>query len=417
MKQINGIFLLSALIAGACSGGTGDTTGAGLEQESPSMEASTEPAKGPHGGRLLSDGDFQLELVVFESGVEPRLRGYAYIGGRPVDPSSVRLEVEITRLGGKVERFTFVPQDDYLQGSGIVGEPHSFTVRVTAVHSGTTYEWNYDSFEGRTLIDVTIARESGIETDTAGPATIRESLTLHGTVVPDPQRVFRLHARFPGVVKEVRKRIGEAVRAGDVLAVIEANESLQRYSVVAPAAGIVVTRDVNPGFAVENEPLLTVVDLSSVWVELAAFQHDMGRILPGQPVIVRDVDGHQSAEGRVDNIAPVGSAASQSMTARVVLLNPDGRWRPGLFVTGEVTVSESEVPLAVRRAALQTFRDWTAVFEQVGDIYEVRPLTLGRNDSEWVEVLGGIAPGATYVATGSYLIKADIEKSGASHDH
>ena len=163
--------------------------------------------------------------------------------------------------------------------------------------------------------------------------------------------------------------------------------------------------------------MITVADLSTVWVELAAFQHDLDAIAPGQTATIRDVDGHQSAMGSVDTIASVGSPASQSMTARIVLPNPDGRWRPGLFVTGEIVVAEAQVPLAVRRSALQTFRDWTIVLEQVGDEYEVRPLTLGRGDADRVEVVDGLDVGARYVTIGSYLVKADIEKSGAAHEH
>ena len=75
------------------------------------------------------------------------------------------------------------------------------------------------------------------------------------------------------------------------------------------------------------------------------------------------------------------------------------------------------VALAVKRSALQTFREFTVAFEQVGDAYEVRMLELGRQDETWAEVLGGLQTGATYVTDNSYLIKADIEKSGASHDH
>ena len=269
----------------------------------------------------------------------------------------------------------------------------------------------------RTQISAEMAKASEIETATAGPALIRETLTLHGTVVPDPQRVYRLRARYAGVVKEVRKQIGEEVKAGEVLAVVESNESLQRYNVTVPASGVVVTRDVNPGVSVGDETLLTVVDLSTVWVELASFQHDTARIAAGQRVLVRDVDGHVSAEGKVANLAAVGSAASQSMTVRVVLPNPKAQWRPGLFVTGEITVSENEVPLAVRRSALQTYDAADVVFEQHGDWYEARPVVLGRRDSEWTEIRQGLAPGALYVVTNSYLIKADLEKSGAAHDH
>ena len=55
------------------------------------------------------------------------------------------------------------------------------------------------------------------------------------------------------------------------------------------------------------------------------------------------------------------------------------------------------MPLAVKRSGLQGFRDFTVVFEQVGDTYEVRMLELGRQDETWVEVLGGLKPGAQYV--------------------
>jgi len=57
------------------------------------------------------------------------------------------------------------------------------------------------------------------------------------------------------------------------------------------------------------------------------------------------------------------------------------------------------------------------VFARFGDTYEVRMLELGRGNRDWIEVLGGLVPGTEYVTANSYLIKADIEKSGASHDH
>jgi cobalt-zinc-cadmium efflux system membrane fusion protein len=380
-------------------------------------EESPDLARGPHGGRLLTHDDFQVELTIYEEGVPPEFRAYPLADGKPLDPRLVNLELDIERLGGVREQFAFEPQQDYLRSVGEVREPHSFSVDVTARHANATHEWAYESFEGRTEIAAEVARASGVEVATAGPARIQETLILHGTVVPDPQRVYRLRARYPGVVREVRTQIGEHVRAGETLAIIESNESLQRYPLVAPAAGVVVTRDANPGVNAGEEPLITLVDLSTVWVELASFQHDMGRIKPRQQVRIRDVDGHLNAAGHVASIAPVGSAASQSMTVRVVLPNPDDHWRPGLFVTGEVTVAENDVPLAVRRSALQTFRDWQVVFEQHQDLYEARPLELGRRDEEWVEVLEGLAPGARYVTANSYLIKADIEKSGASHVH
>lgn len=283
--------------------------------------------------------------------------------------------------------------------------------------SGETGDHAEEAEAGTATIRADVAERSGIATAVAGPARIRETIVLHGTIVPDPRRVFRLHARYPGIVREVRRNVGERVRAGETVAVVESDESLQRYDIKAPAAGVVVTRDANPGVGTGDAPLLTIVDLSTVWVELASFQHDMRRIRAGQAVVIADVDGHVSADGRVDNVAAVGSAASQSMTVRVVLPNPDGHWRPGLFVTGEVVVAEESVPLAVRVDALQSRDGRETVFERSGDTYTARPLELGRRDREWAEVRGGLAPGTTYVSANSYLVKAEIEKPGAAHAH
>ena len=99
-----------------------------------------------------------------------------------------------------------------------------------------------------------------------------------------------------------------------------------------------------------------------------------------------------------------------------MLDNSDGWWVPGTFVTAQLRVAEHAVPLAVKRSGLQSFRDFTVVYAQVGNEYEVRMLELGRQAGEWAEVLSGLDPGTRYVTENSYVIKADIEKSGASHD-
>jgi cobalt-zinc-cadmium efflux system membrane fusion protein len=82
-----------------------------------------------------------------------------------------------------------------------------------------------------------------------------------------------------------------------------------------------------------------------------------------------------------------------------------------------VTVSRRQVPLAVQTDAMQAFREWTVVFAKVGNVYEVRMLDIGARDEDHVEVLDGIKPGTEYVTMNSYLIKADLLKSGAAHAH
>jgi membrane fusion protein, heavy metal efflux system len=133
-------------------------------------------------------------------------------------------------------------------------------------------------------------------------------------------------------------------------------------------------------------------------------------------VHIEDATSEREEETVVDALLPLATRG-QSVVVRASLPNPDGRWRPGMTVTAHVIVAEKPVPIAVKESGLQRFRDFTVVFAQVGETYEVRMLELGDRDGENVEVLAGIKPGTRYVAEQSYLIKADIEKSGASHDH
>jgi membrane fusion protein, heavy metal efflux system len=269
----------------------------------------------------------------------------------------------------------------------------------------------------RTIIAADTASSMGVVTDEAGPAKLEQQLSLSGVIQADPSRVSRVRARFPGVVREVAAQPWSAVARGALLARVQSNESLQTYAINAPLAGVIVEHRAQVGEATGEEVLFTIVDLSQVWVELDVFQQDLPRIAPSQRVAVHDLDGRKLAEGRVARIAPLAVHGSQSVRARVVIDNASGALRPGQFVTGRVVIAEFEVPLAVHRSALQRFRDADVVFEQVGDAYEVRELELGRADAQRIEVLGGLAAGARYVTGNSYLIKADIEKAAADHDH
>jgi cobalt-zinc-cadmium efflux system membrane fusion protein len=83
----------------------------------------------------------------------------------------------------------------------------------------------------------------------------------------------------------------------------------------------------------------------------------------------------------------------------------------------DVVANEVAVPVAVSADAIQTINDETVVFGRYGDDFEARPLKLGRSDGQSVEVLNGLNAGEKYAAKNSFLIKADLGKSGASHDH
>ncbi len=387
------------------------------EQEHAHGVAAEQAPRGPNGGRLLIQDDFMLEISIYETGLPPEFRVYAYYGNQPVTPGKVSLDIELNRLGNKTDHIQFTPMGTYLRGDSVVYEPHSFDVNVKATYEGKSYSWHYDNFEGRTQIPEKIATELGIETEAAGPIILTETRTLTGRVQANPNRLSRVRPRFPGVVKTIHHELGDVVSAGEILATVQSNESLQDYHVKAPIKGLIVKRDIQIGEATGNEPLFIIVDLSDVWVELDVFVRDLAIIKKSQAVLVETLDENYQTAASIDWVSPLTAHASQSVRARVTVSNEDGVLRPGQFIRGHVTVASHAVPLAVRQSAIQRFRDFQVVFARFDDTYEVRMLDLGRQNREWVEVLEGIEPGTKYVTENSYLIKADIEKSGASHDH
>ena len=257
---------------------------------------------------------------------------------------------------------------------------------------------------------------AGTRLHQVGPAVIREALPLYGVIAPNAERMRDVAARFPGVIRSVAKKIGDPVREGEELAIVEANESLETYAIAAPLAGVVTARNANPGEQTGDKTLFTVADLSTVWVELSLFPRDVVKVRVGQDVRVKSPDTGLAAGGKVVYVAPFGQAANQTITARVLLDNPDRRWAPGLYVTAEVTLAETAVPLAIRNEAVQTLEERSVVFVQGAEGFEPRDVRLGRNDGEFAEVLAGLNAGDTYAAANSFILKAELGKGSAEHE-
>ena len=380
-------------------------------------EEGAEAEQGPNGGRLLKDGDFAVEVTVFETGQEPQFRVYASRGGQPVDPGSVQLTMTLRRLGGEVNTFAFKPEGKFLAGQGVVEEPHSFDVEVVAVENGKRHVWKYASPEGRTHITAEAAKAGGIEILTAGPALIGETRELFGTVALDPSARSEIRGQFPGRVVSVTKAVGDSVQRGQLLARLESSESLQVYPVYATVSGVVAERNGNPGNVTGDRALYVITDPAQTSVVFNIFPKDLAVIQPGMRVEIEAMDGTPVAASQLGGYLPEGNAEAGTALVRTSVPNRGGRLRAGMALRGKVVVNAVTVPLAVRTEAIQPFRDFKVVFANFGQDYEVRMLELGRSSPEWTEVLSGIKPGTPYAAKGSFLIRADIEKSGASHDH
>lgn len=267
------------------------------------------------------------------------------------------------------------------------------------------------------LSDAKIAA-AGIELVSAAPGTIRDSIFLNGIIQPNQEALVQVTPRFPGVVREIHKRIGERVEKGEVLARVESNQSLTVYQLVSPLGGTIIDRQVALGEHIgEQKPAFVIADLSSVWIDFSIFGGDLKRVRVGDQVTIDVGDGGPRIETKLFYISPVVNSDTQSALARVVVSNPESRLRPGLFVTARLLLSTKPVTVAIKATALQTVENRTVVFVRVGEKFEARDVELGNRDPENVEVTFGLLEGDVYAAKNSFVIKAEMAKGTASHEH
>jgi cobalt-zinc-cadmium efflux system membrane fusion protein len=259
---------------------------------------------------------------------------------------------------------------------------------------------------------------AGIELVKAGRGVLHDSIVLNGIVQPNQETLVQVTPRFPGIVREVNKRIGDQVKKGDLLAKIESNQSLTIYQLTAPIGGTIIDRQLALGeYVNEQKPVFTIADLSGVWVDFSVYRRDLGRIRVGDTVLIDAEDGEPPIESKISYISPVGNSDTQSALTRSVVKNDPLRLRPGLFITGRVRLTAKPVNVAIKSSALQTMDNRPVVFVRVGDKFEMRDVELGDRDSEHAEVVFGLLDGDIYAAKNSFVIKAEMAKGSATHEH
>ena len=279
---------------------------------------------------------------------------------------------------------------------------------------GHEHEHEEGHGDASSSINAEHARSSGISTGLASSGVLSRTIKTYGRVVVPPNQISHIRARFPGLIKAVSVDIGDVVDAGDLLARIEANASLKSYTITAPISGIVTQRHANAGELAQDQVLFSVVNPEQLWAELRIFEGQLADVGAGQPL--RLSSATQETTSAISNIMP-SLDDHPFVIARSKIDNTTGIWSPGMFVEGDIVVETLSAPLVVDNRALQTLEGARGVFTQDGERYEFHPLELGRTDGDFTEVLGGLEPGSIYVVENSYLIKADIEKSGAAHEH
>jgi cobalt-zinc-cadmium efflux system membrane fusion protein len=339
-------------------------------------------------------------------------------------------------------------------------------------------------------LDDVVVKESGIEIATAGAGKLQVCDTLLGEIAFDSDKLAHIVPRVPGVVCEVRKNLGDTVRAGEVLAVLEsrdladakaaylaaverlalaqsnftreqnlrqgkitaekdfleskqvlaeaqitlrsaeqklhalgfaeedlqalpsrADRSFTRYEITAPLDGTVVEKHIVLGevFKEDSSPCFVIADLTSVWVDLKVHQQDLSHIRPGQTAVIKGGEDLVTG-GMIDFVSNIVSESSRMAFARMTIPNPEGRWRPGLFITGRIVIDEVSAKIAVPKDALIRLDGQTCVFVQTDRGFVPQVVAVGRSNEDSVEITAGLDAGQKYVARGAYTLKSELNK-------
>jgi len=270
----------------------------------------------------------------------------------------------------------------------------------------------------RTHINAAQAKAAGIRSQPVAAGTIADEHDVQGLLAPMDGRMAQVTARFPGPVRTLHANVGDQVRAGQVLATIDSNLSLSRYSLAAPISGTVLSKQVQQGsVAGEGQVLFELGDLSRLWVDLHIFGNDTQHITAGVPVTVTRMTDGISQATQLERVLPGTATASQSTVARATVDNRDGLWRPGAAVRARIVVASTPAALVIPLGALQTMDGKDVVFVRQGDEYHMREVRLGARDARQVAVVAGLQAGEQVVVEQSYTVKADIGKAGAAHEH
>jgi len=335
----------------------------------------------------------------------------------------------------------------------------------------------------------------------AEPGALKMELSFPGEIRLNADRQANIVPRLSGIVKEVMKSVGDTVKKGEVMAVIESrdladarsffhaamervtlaeanyareerlwkkkisaeqeyliakqalsearielesakqklmalglsskyledhphdlSEVLTAFNMTAPFESKVIEKEITLGELLQEDTVdFVVAALSTVWVDLSIYQKDLPFVREGQSVVISPGRGAPDVQGTISYLSPVIAEDTRTALARVVLPNPEGNFRPGLFITANLVGEEIPVSLVVSKSALQNLEGETCVFIKHLDGFKSQPVTIGKTSKTHAEVTSGLKKGQSYVAKGAFEIKAKIitstMDSHAGHGH
>lgn len=276
---------------------------------------------------------------------------------------------------------------------------------------------------GLVELDWSSATKAGVIIVRAAPGAIKNSLSLNAEVSLNGDTIVHVSPRFPGVVKRVEKNLGDGVKAGELLAVIQSNESLTTYEIRAEVAGTIIEKDATRGEFVRDDKVLSIIaDLTSVWINAAVYPDNLKDVSVGREVLIssRSIEG--STRSFISYLRPSLSELTRTAIIRMVLPNADRKWLPGMFVRADVLSDPVPVSLAVPTSAIKRIANEYVVFVKTkgpdGDEgFERREVEAGGSDGEFTQIMSGLKAGEEVAAGNTFILKAELGKGSAAHEH
>lgn len=241
-----------------------------------------------------------------------------------------------------------------------------------------------------------------------------------GEIVPNPEKLVHIVPRFAGIVREVYIQMGDRVKKGDLIAIIESNESLVTYEVKSSLDGVVLELHMTPGELIgDHSHAVTIADLRSVWVELNVYQKDLMNIKINQKTKIYLDKIENEIESKISYISPIVNKETRTAIARAKLNNVNGYWKPGMFISAKVLTKNVEVECAVELDAIQNFEGRKVVFVKEGNSFRPQPVTIGMTNGKYVQILTGLNKDDNYISEGAFVIKSELlkESFGGGHNH
>ncbi len=277
--------------------------------------------------------------------------------------------------------------------------------------------------DSRELADLKAMYLANLERMAIAASNYRREETLYGKKISSEQEYLEARQALAEARIALRSVRQKLLALGFSEAYVDAlpeqpEHALVHYELTAPISGVVVEKHVSQGEALNADTdAFAIADLRTVWVDLNVFQKDLDFVREGQQVALVTTGGQLRGEGVISYVRPIVGEETRTAIARIVLPNPDGRWRPGLFVNGTITVDAVEVPMLVPKSAVITMGGETVIFVETPEGFVARPVTLGRENETHVEITSGLEPGERYVARGGFALKAELEKDQLGDEH